>query len=102
MLLVAVKLELLLVVKLELVVAMLEPMVAMLEPVAAMLEPLVAMLELVVMGPVDNMEPVVCCAGPSGETRSMISCLCHRMVMPMYCPSMVHPSEVGMSISLSS
>ena len=52
MLLVAVKLELLLVVKLELVVAMLEPMVAMLEPVAAMLEP-------VVTGPpIHNLEPV--------------------------------------------
>ena len=47
----AVKLELLLVVKLELVVAMLELVVAMLEPV-------VAMLELMVMGPVDNLELV--------------------------------------------
>ena len=62
----AVKLELLVVVKMELVVVKLEPVVtklelvaAMLELVAAMLEPLVAMLELVVTGPpVDNLEPV--------------------------------------------
>ena len=37
-----------------------------------------------------------------GETSSIISRLCHSMVMPTHCPSVVFPSAVGMSISLSS
>ena len=59
-LLVVVKLELLGAVKLELlVVVKMELVVVKLEPVAAMLESLVVMLELVVTGsPVDNLEPV--------------------------------------------
>ena len=47
----------------------------------------------------------VCCddgEARSGEISSMISRLCHRMVMPTHCTSVVFPSAVGMSISLSS
>jgi hypothetical protein len=48
----------------------------------------------------------VCCDDGevrSGETSSStMSRLCHRMVIPMHCTSVVFPSAVGMSISLSS